>query len=140
MTPLEKHLHRECPEIVNDEGRALQVSLLPDDGGTLRMKWKGLGRFSEIEAPLAGLVRFFEKKAAEQEEPEEETPEVVDGYTGEHTGKGRKDHNGVDVTQYCSYPRLLSCIHVLGDVTYAEKLKLIDAVKQIQELQIELTK
>jgi len=41
-TNLEKPVTRRVPEITNDEGRALEASLTPDNGGSVALRWVGL--------------------------------------------------------------------------------------------------
>lgn len=43
-TILEKPVTRRVPEITNDEGRALEASLTPDNGGSVALRWVGLRR------------------------------------------------------------------------------------------------
>ena len=43
-TKLDKPVTRRVPEITNGEGRALEATLTPEDGGSIALRWVGLRR------------------------------------------------------------------------------------------------
>lgn len=131
MTILDKPLARECPEIVNDEGRELQATLTTEDGGTLALKWKGLRASASLELGLGMLMRFAEKKASGAAS---ETPKPSGSPSPPRSGKG------VDKTEWVRYDDILSRLHIFPDLSPEERKKMVDTVKDMQDLQNKLSK
>lgn len=60
MTPLTTPVHRRCPEIIDPRGRALDVSLTADNGGTLRLRWKGSKEADTFNVGLGEIMAMVE--------------------------------------------------------------------------------
>jgi len=134
MTTLDKPVSRECPEITNDDGRVLQVTLDPEDGGTLGLKWKGLRAGSGFELGLGMLMRFAEKKASGQVE----APASSDPPSSPRTKGSPGTPAKVGKTEYARYDDILSRIHILPGLEAKERTLLVDTIKSMRDLQIEI--
>lgn len=139
MTPLDKNISRECPGILNSEGRPLQVTLTPEEEGTLVLKWKGLRANSSFELGLGMLIRFAEKKAAgttvATPEPSGSPSPPRDQSGSPSPPRGAK---APDKTEWVRYEDILSKIHILPGLTCDERKKLVDTIKGLRDLQEEL--
>ena len=116
MIELETTIKRICPGIVDGEGRELQVTLTPADGGTIIISWKGIRKESEVDLPLRDLMRYAEKKPKAKTDPE--APKAP---------KGK-----IDKREWCSYEDLLSQVHILSGVDSKERESLVKLVKDLR--------
>ena len=55
-TDITKNVTRGCPEIQNPDGRVLDARLDDEHGGSLHLKWRGLGKKSEVKFLLEELM------------------------------------------------------------------------------------
>lgn len=136
MTTLEKAVARECPEITNDEGRPLQATLDPEDGGTLCLKWKGLRSESGFELGLGMLMNFAEKKASGQSD----TPSSSGSPSSPRPKEGSTSSAKVDKTEYVRYDDILSRIHILPNLESKERELLVATIKKMRDHQEDLAK
>lgn len=55
-TTIDKKVTRRCPDIKDDEGRQLEITLNDKNGGTVALRFVGL-RSDPIEVPIKTLVK-----------------------------------------------------------------------------------
>lgn len=69
-TDITKNVTRGCPQIQNPDGRVLDARLDEEEGGSLHLKWRGLGKKSEKSFNLQELIDWADDDPTEEFEPE----------------------------------------------------------------------
>ena len=116
MTKLTSELSRELP--LERDGVPMHVTLSPDDGGTLRMRWKGQKRKDWIDVQLDELMAYAESGGAAPA-PEEEAPKAK-------PAKGGK-------AEVIPYEDILSRLHIIPGLELAHRKILVDTIKDLRE-------
>lgn len=106
MTPLTSPLRRRCPEILDPEGRCLDITLTPDDGGSFLMQWKG----AKMDPVLVSLRELMDYAEGKVEAPTTEAP----------APKGSVD-----------LALLIEWAHVVGDFGMPARLGVIALAKEL---------
>ena len=99
-TKLDKPVTRRVPEITNGEGRALEATLTPEDGGSIALRWVGLRR----EPSMFRLKDLAERAGVN-------SPVVVTTKQTTKRNSSSGDPN-IDRTEWVRYEDILSKIHI----------------------------
>ena len=118
-TNLEKPVTRRVPEITNDEGRALEASLTPDNGGSVALRWVGLRR----EPSMFRLQDLAEGAGASGLHITRGTPAKE---------RSTADKKNVDRTEWVRYEDILSKIHITP-MDIGERERITAVLKGIRE-------
>ena len=118
-TKLDKPVTRRVPEITNGEGRALEATLTPEDGGSIALRWVGLRREPST---------FRLKDLAERADVNSSC--VV---TTKQTTKRRKasgDPN-IDRTEWIRYEEILTKVHITP-MDLVERERIVSVIRGIR--------
>jgi len=111
--PLNKRITRRCPEIADERGKDLEVSLDPANGGQVLLRWSGDkgGPFKIISLSDMALDKGAAPKATE--------------------GGTKKPE--VDLTKWCSYEALISFLHVAPVGSVKARICMVNAVQAVRD-------
>lgn len=127
-TPIDRAVTRRCPDITNEDDRALAARLDEEEGGSLHLKWVGLGKSSEHTFSLRELIDFAEGRTGEPESPEAEEEEEPKGPV---TAKATDSRRG----GISFWEQLRSRLHITppsGDLDRKDLGRLIALVNELE--------
>ena len=119
-TKLDKPVTRRVPEITNGEGRALEATLTPEDGGSIALRWVGLRREPSM---------FRLKDLAERADVN--SPAVVTTKQTTKRSSSSGDPN-IDRTEWVRYEDILSKISITP-MDLGELERLTSVIRGIRE-------
>ena len=119
-TKLDKPVTRRVPEITNDEGRALEATLTPEDGGSIALRWVGLRREPST---------FRLKDLAERADVNSSAVVTTKQTTKRSSSSG--DPN-IDRTEWVRYEDILNKIHITP-MDLGELERIISVIRGIRE-------
>ena len=119
-TKLDKPVTRRVPEITNGEGRALEATLTPEDGGSIALRWVGLRR----EPSMFRLKDLAERAGVN-------SPVVVTTKQTTKRSSSSGDPN-IDRTEWVRYEDILSKISITP-MDLGELERLTSVIRGIRE-------
>ena len=138
-TNIDKKVTRRCPDILNEDGKPLEVTLHGEESGSLSLRWVGLRRDPSVFR-LRQLSDFAEAQEAKiaagpgaelQADQADQRSTAVEK-TGTSSGEPAKHRRGqLDRTGWVRFDDILSKLHI-EPMDTGDRERLVAVVKKIQ--------